>query len=115
MRSFGSSKPATEYERMSILGLRDGISRFRLKFFPKFGCHREDCRNDLNSYSELQAKCKCGSTGFVHKGSHSDTCSPMPALLSLIDDIIASVRGIDLETSGRIPMKGPEWEGADIR
>ena len=39
----------------------------------------------------------------------------MPALLALIDIIISSVSGMDLEASKRIPTKGPKWKVADIR
>ena len=114
VRSLESSKPAAEYQRMSVLGLRDEISSFRLNFFPRY---EQTCSNSgaaRKRHYRLHTKCQCGSDCYSREGSHSDTCDPMPALLALIDDIISSVSGMDLEAE-RIPMKRPNWEAADIR
>ena len=113
-RSFKSSKSATEFQRMSILGLRDEISRFRLNFFPKFRCPEMFCQSAPPSYSASTSQCPCGSR-VLAQGSHSKTCDPMPAILSHIDSIVKSVPGMDLKALGRIPMKAPKWGAADTR
>jgi hypothetical protein len=56
-----------------------------------------------------KGRCKCGGPVFV-QGSHSATCSPMPALLAFIGKTILSVPGIDLEALGRVPVRGSKWE-----
>ena len=113
MKSVKSSKSETEYQGMSILGLRDNISHFRLSFLYKLGCGTKySCMAVPRSYSALAGICYCGDH-FAAKGSHSETCSPMPAVLALIDGIISSVSGMDLEASKRIPVKGPKWEATE--
>ena len=104
----------TEYRVVSVLELRGLISGFQIRFLPKFRCWTKSCLKTPASYSALASACRCGGY-FIAKGSHSETCDPMPTLLACIDGIISSVRGMDLEASKRIPMKGPNWEGLDLR
>ena len=111
MKSDKPSKSEMEYQGMSTLGLRSKIGRFRLNFLHKFKCLY--CGRAPTSYSVLVGLC-CGRHFSAH-GSHSETCSPMLEFLALIDAIISSVSGMDLEASKRTPVKGPKWEAADIR
>ena len=97
---------------MGILGLRDEISRFRLDFFPKYSPVPTGGPVSTRDYHRM--KCECWHNCVVHEGSHSDTCSPMPACLDLIDRIISNVLGMDLEASERILLRGPKWGAADI-
>ena len=116
MQNFQSPGSPKEYRVMSVLELRVVLCglRLRLRFLPKFRCWNTSCQKIPASYSALASPCPCGGR-FRVKGSHSETCNPMPTLLSRIDSIISSVTGMDLEALKRVPMKGPEWEAADIR
>ena len=90
--------------------MKNEISRFRLNFFTKFGCSNMYCQDgSVRSFGYArQWNCQfCG--GSLQHESHSETCSPMPELLGLIDGIISSVSGMDLGASERIPTKRPEW------
>lgn len=117
MKSIKASKLVAEDQGMSILELRDEIRNLRLTFFPKFKCTASStsCQRVYACYSTPETSCECGCVDLRHDDSHSDTCSPMPELLNLIDGFISSVSGMNLEALGRMPMKGPEWEAADIR
>ena len=99
---------------MRVLDLRDVISDLELRFLFKFCCWDTDCRKAPASYSALAKACRCGGR-FRVKGSHSETCNPIPKLLARIDGIISSVAGMDLEALNRVPLKGLEWEPVGIR
>ena len=112
MKSLSSAKSASEFQGMSVLGLRDKINSFQLNFFPKYRHASSD-----SSSPGIYRQCYCGhnSRCFVQDGSHSDTCSPMPEFLALIDSIISCVSGMGLEASERILLRGPKWGAVDIR
>jgi hypothetical protein len=100
VKSLQSAKPTMERRGMSILKLKEEIGDFRLSFLP------------IYSSNSIHRKVRGGPS---RQGSHSQTCSPIPASLALIERTISSVSGIDLEASGRIPVRGSKWEVVEVR
>ena len=113
MKSFESSKSVTEYQGMSILGLRDEIARLRLSFLRRFGCSITYCSRASKAAPGAN-ECPCGDR-LVLRGSHSTTCNPVPALSTRIESIIFSIRGISLKDLKRIPVRGSKWEVVSSR
>ena len=113
MKSFESSKSATECRGMSILGLRDEIARLRLGFLRRIGCSSGYCSRASLAAPEAN-ECPCRNR-LVLRGSHSTTCSPVPELSTRIEGIISSIRGISLKDMKRIPVRGSKWEVVSIR
>jgi hypothetical protein len=117
VKSCKSAQPAIGHRGMSIRKLLKAIEDFRLNFVHDCQCTSSQCyyreRSSQRITPSLTGKCKCGSQMLLQE-SHLRICSPMPALLALLQVSISSVPGMDLEAQGRIPAKGLKWQVMSI-